>query len=87
MKRFLALVVVLAAVVVSGCSSSTNASVWRFSAGVDTRAHSWETPHFESGDGAVDVGAGVISIKAHGELNDHDPNGKWISFDFGAKKD
>ncbi len=84
MKNLTGILALLAmAVVVTGCVSSTGFSAGKISAGVNSRAHVWETPHFtadlESNPVHSELGMGFVTVGSQAGFGDH-PDGKWLSF-------
>jgi len=81
MKRSVAILALFAILfVATGCAHSTEFNVLGVSAGVNSRAHAWEEPHFtadlESNPVSSELGLGFITVGSNAGIVD---NGQWVS--------
>ena len=80
MKKLASIGFVAVVLFVVGCAHSTGFNVWQVEAGVNSRAHTWEEPHFTadltSNPVSSELGLGFVTVGSHAGFT---PQDNWVS--------
>ncbi|MHA2279460.1 MAG: hypothetical protein ACXAC5_01020 [Promethearchaeota archaeon] len=75
-KVTIAVGLVALALFVVGCAHSTGFNVWKANAGITSRAHAWEEPHFThdltNNPVKSEIGLGFVTVGSHAGWSDQE---------------